>query len=134
MKVTVDTNFLVSATQWDNSVTNKLLLKLIKTDAEIFTTKELLNEFSEVLQRDFQYNEEEINEIIEKVMNFVILVESKEKLEVVKDDPDDDKVLECAIASNSEYILTYDKHLLILKEFKGIKIVKPEEIFGFYSK
>lgn len=128
MKITADTNFLVSATQWDNSVAYKLLLRLIKTDAEIFTTKEILNEFSEVLQRDFEYNEKEVSEIIEKVMGFVTLVEPKEKLDIVKDDPDDNKVLECAIASNSEYILTYDKHLLNLKEFKGIKIVKPEEI------
>ena len=61
MKITADTNFFVSATQWDDSVAHKLLIKLIETDAEIFTTKEILNEFSEVLQRDFDYNEEETN-------------------------------------------------------------------------
>ena len=128
MKITADTNFLVSATQWDNSVAHKLLLKLIETNAEIFTTKGILDEFAEVLQRDFEYSEEETNEIIEKVMGFVILVESKEKLDIVKDDPNDNKILECAIASKSEYILTYDNHLLRLKEFRGIKILKPEEI------
>ena len=42
MKITVDTNFFVSATQWDNSVSHKLLLKLLKTNTEIFTTKEIL--------------------------------------------------------------------------------------------
>ena len=93
MKITADTNFLVSATQWDNSVAHKILVKLIEIDTEIFTTKDILNEFSEVLQRDFEYNEEETNEIIEKVTSFVILVEPKEKLNVVKEDADDNKVL-----------------------------------------
>jgi len=128
MKITADTNFLVSATQWDNSVAYKILVKLIKLDAEIFTTKEILNEFSEVLQRDFEYNEEETNAIIGKVMDFVILVEPKERLDVVKEDSDDNKILECAIASKSEYILTYDNHLLNLKEFRAVKIVRPDEI------
>src|SRR3989344_4665944 len=92
MKITADTNFLVSATQWDNSVAYKILVKLIKLDAEIFTTKEILNEFSEVIQRDFEYNEEETNAIIGKVMDFVILVEPKERLDVLKEDSDDNKI------------------------------------------
>ncbi|MEK6881861.1 MAG: hypothetical protein AABY22_19745, partial [Nanoarchaeota archaeon] len=60
MKITADTNFLISATQWDNSVSHKILIKLIKADAKIFITKEILEEFSEVLQRDFKFNEKEI--------------------------------------------------------------------------
>ena len=128
MKITADTNFLISATQWDNSVAHKLLKKLIEKNAEIFTTKEILNEFSEVLKRDFKYNEEEINDIIETVLAFVRLVEPKEKIDIIKDDLDDNKILECAVASKSEYIVTYDNHLLSLKEFRGVKILKPEEL------
>ena len=87
-----------------------------------------IDEFSEVLKRDFEYNEEEINDIIETVLAFVRLAEPKEKLDIIKEDPDDNKILECAIASRSEYILTYDNHLLNLNEFRGVRIVKPEEI------
>lgn len=46
---------------------------------------------------------------------------------MVKDDPDDNKVLDCALESNSKYIITYDLHLLNLKEHQGIRIIKPEE-------
>ena len=60
MKVTVDTNFLISATQWDYSVAHKLLKKLILLDAEIFTTQDILDETAEVLERDFGYNKEEV--------------------------------------------------------------------------
>lgn len=128
MRITADTNFFISATQWDNSVAHKLLITLIEKDVEIFTTKEILDEFVGVLQRDFGYNKEQVNNILEKVMVFVTIVEPKEKLDIIKDDPDDNKILECAIVSKSEYVLTYDKHLLNFKEFRSIKIVKPEEI------
>ena len=50
----------------------------------------------------------------------------------MKDDPDDNRVLECAIESSSDYIVTYDKHLLKLKEYKGIKIMKHEEILKVF--
>ncbi|MEK6828020.1 MAG: putative toxin-antitoxin system toxin component, PIN family [Nanoarchaeota archaeon] len=128
MKVTVDTNFIISATQWDYSVAHKLLKKMILSDAEIFTTQDILNETAEVLERDFGYNKVEVKNIIEKILLFSKLIETKQKVDVIKDDPDDNKVIGCAIESSSDYIITYDKHLLKLKEYKGIKIMKPEEI------
>jgi len=128
MKVTVDTNFLISATQWDYSVAHKLLKKFILSDAEILTTQDILDETAEVLERDFEYNKNEVKNIIEKILLFAKLIEPKQKVEIIKDDPDDNKVIECAIESSSDYIITYDMHLLKLKEYKGIKIVKPEEI------
>ena len=127
MNVTVDTNFLISSTLWDNSSAHKLLLKLIENNAKIYATKEILDEFSKVLRRDFKCSEEEINERINSVLSFVSLVVSKTKINIIKDDSDDNKILECAIESNSEYLLTYDNHLLKIKEYKGIKILKPEE-------
>lgn len=128
MKVTVDTNFLISATQWDYSVAHKLLKKLILSDAKIFTTQDILDETVEVLERDFEYSKNEAKNIIEKILLFTKLIEPKQKVDVIKDDPDDNKVIECAVESSSDYIITYDRHLLKLKEYKGIKIVKPEEI------
>lgn len=128
MRITADTNFLISATQWDASVSHKLLLKLISLDAEVYTTEEILEEFTEILERDFRYPSQEANAIKETLLGFVYLVAAEEKIDIVKDDPDDNKILACAIASRSDYILTYDKHLLRIKEFKGIKIVQPEEL------
>ena len=128
MKVTVDTNFFISATQWDYSVAHKLLKKLILSDAEIFTTQDILDETMEVLERDFEYSKNEAKNIIEKILLFAKLIGPKQKVEIIKDDPDDNKVIECAIESSSDYIITYDKHLLKLEDYKGIKIIRAEEI------
>ena len=128
MKITADTNFLVSATQWDYSVAYKLLLELIKKNAQIFTTKDILDEFSEIMARDFQYTNEETSKITEILLAFITLIQTTSKINAVKEDLDDNKVIECAIDSNSEFIITYDNHLLKIKEFQGIKIVTPEEL------
>ncbi|MFN3740797.1 MAG: putative toxin-antitoxin system toxin component, PIN family [Thermodesulfovibrionales bacterium] len=48
-------------------------------------------------------------------------------MDVVKDDPDDNKFIATALALKAGFIVTGDKHLLSLKEYKGIKIVKPNE-------
>ena len=127
MKIVIDTNFLVSATQWDYSVSHKLLQKLIKNNEEIFTTKEILEKFAEVLKRDFLYNEEEAKSLIERVLQFLTLVTPKRKIDVIKEDAEDNKIIECALECRAEYIISYDKHLLKLKEYQGIKIVRPEE-------
>ena len=133
MKVTVDTNFLISATQWDYSVAHKLLKKLILSDAEIFTTQDILDETAEVLERDFEYNKNEVKNIIGKILLFAKQIKPKQKIDVIKDDPDDNKIIACAIESSSEYVITYDKHLLKLKEYKGIKIITPEEFNKIYN-
>ena len=132
MKITVDTNFLISGTQWDNSVSHKLLLKLIKNNAEIYTTNEILEEFSKVLKRDFKYDDEEVADILERGISFIRLVIPRREISIIKEDSDDNKIIECAIESKSEYILTYDNHLLKIKEYKNIRIIKPEEFSNLF--
>lgn len=126
MKLTPDTNFIISATQWDYSVCNKLLQKLIIENTEIFTTEEILIEFREILARDFDRDISYTKNLIDFLKKFILIIEPEEKLFIITSDPADNKILECAIASNSDYIITYDNHLLLLREFIGIKIVKPE--------
>jgi len=127
MSVTFDTNVLLSATLWDGSVAQKLLFELIKKEIKIYSTPSIISEYQRVLKRDFDFSEKEIAEILEKVLSFVIMVNPNLKVELVKDDPDDNKIIECALESKSEYLLTYDQHLLKLKEIQGIRIITPEE-------
>jgi len=127
MKVVFDTNVLISATMWDNSISYKLLIKLIQENREIISCVEILKEYQKVLTRDFKYTEIQTKIILEKLAGFLKLVNLRTKPNIIKDDPADNIVLACALASNSKVILSYDKHLLKLKEFNGIKIITPDE-------
>ena len=56
------------------------------------------------------------------------IVEPARKIDAIKEDPADNKILECAIEANADYIITYDKkHLLKLKKFEGVNIVSPAD-------
>jgi putative PIN family toxin of toxin-antitoxin system len=130
MKIVFDTNMLISSTLWENSVAQKFLFRCIKENIPIFSSQEIIEEYKEILARDFDYKEQEIGEILEKILQFLTLVTPRIKIDVVKEDADDNKIIECAVESKSEYILSYDKHLLKLNEYQGIKIARPEEAFG----
>lgn len=127
MAVTFDTNILLSSTLWHGSVAQKLLFDLIQNNSSIYSSTKILSEYQEVLRRDFAFSDDEVSEIMEKVFSFVTLVDPAVSVDAVKDDPDDNAIIECAVESRSQYIITYDKHLLRLREYQGIRIIKPEE-------
>ena len=107
------------------------MFKCIKENVQIFSSQEIIEEYKEILARDFDYKEQEIGEILERVLQFLNLVTPSKKVDVVKEDPDDNIIIECALESKAEYIISYDNHLLKLKEYSGIKIIRPEEALGF---
>lgn len=82
----------------------------------------------EEIQEKIEDNDLEIKVALEELMAMITIVEPRESYNVIKEDPDDNKIIECAVAGNADYIVTQDNHLLKLKEFQGIKIVKPEEL------
>ena len=127
MAVTFDTNVLLSATLWDGSVAQKLLFDLIRQNVKIYSSTAILSEYQEILKRDFDFFDEDVVEIMEKILVFLTLVNPTMTVNIVKEDFDDNKIIECALESDSKYILTYDQHLLNLKEYQGIRIIRPEE-------
>jgi uncharacterized protein len=58
------------------------------------------------------------------------LVEPTEALDVVKSDPTDNRILECALAAGSDVIVSGDAHLLLLESFRGIKIERPADFMA----
>tara|TARA_Y100000310_G_C20514558_1_gene730534 strand:- start:218 stop:622 length:405 start_codon:yes stop_codon:yes gene_type:complete len=126
MKVVLDTNVLVSATLWDKSEAQKLFFELINADAEIYISIAILSEYKKVLKRDFGYSEDEIVLILEKIIAAFQIVQPSTTVSIIVDDPDDNKIIECALAAGANYIVSYDPHLLKLKEYKNIFIVLPK--------
>ncbi len=64
-----------------------------------------------------------IDSFEEELLRVATLVVPSKKIDIIKEDPDDNKVLECAIEGNVDYIISGDRHLLKLKEYSGIRIV-----------
>lgn len=132
MKKTVaDTNVLISATFW-NGDSNRIIEKAERKEIELITSKEIIEEFSRVLnykeiQDKVKNKNLEMRRTLEKVVSISTIIEPQERHVIIKDDPEDDKFLDCAVAGKADFIVSQNYHLLNLKEFKGIKIVKPKE-------
>ena len=89
---------------------------------------EAISEIIKIL-KDFKIKlpDDMIREWVDLIIRNSIIVEPKEKINIVKDDLKDNIFIEIAVAGNVDYIVSQDKHLLKLKKFRGIKIITPEE-------
>jgi len=127
IRLVLDTNVLVSALISTRSNPARLL-DAARKNYSLFISKEILSELEGVISRDkFCFSSEKIDSAIEAILSFSEVVNPEIKLDVVKSDPDDNKILECAIACGASYIVSGDKHLLNLKEYKNIEIISPKE-------
>lgn len=131
IRVVIDTNVLVSATFWTG--TSFHILQLVEQGQLILIlSKAILEEYDEIVHSDEiiqkpSYQEERIA-AIKKVFELAMIVEPKQRIAAIKADPDDDKFLEAAVEGKATCIISQDKkHILPIKEFRGIKIVTPEE-------
>ncbi len=138
MKLTIDTNVLISGSLWTGA-SDKILEKVENKEIELILSKDIIEEFSKVLNYDEIKNKIrdkglEVRRTVEKIISISNMIEPIEKLNIVKEDKDDNMVLECAIEGNVDYIITNDNHLLKLNEFQGIKIITPQEFLSIFSK
>jgi len=127
MRVVLDTNIFISGIFWTGS-SHTIIRSWKEANFELVSSLSTISEIIAVL-RDFKIRlpDEMITEWVDLIIKNSIIVEPKEKINIIKDDPTDNMFLESASAGNAEYIISQNKHLLNVKEFRGIKIITPEE-------
>lgn len=88
----------------------------------------ILEEIEEVLSgKKFKIPEAAAKEIVAEISNLAENVAPVEKISRIKEDPDDDRILECALAASTAAIVSGDSHLLALGIFRGIPILSPDK-------
>jgi putative PIN family toxin of toxin-antitoxin system len=135
LKLVLDANTLISGFFWEGNEA-ELIRKIERKDVLFFTNREILAEIREVIARSkfekVMFNANlTADQIISKIISLShIVVGPKLGIKVVKEDRSDNKFLECAVQAKVDYIVSGDKHLLNLREFQGIKIVKTKEVLS----
>ncbi len=128
IRIVADTNIFISGIFWEGNFSSQVIDLWRSGKIELVSSLPIAEEIVRNLRGfKIEMEEESVKEWEQIILENAILVESSEKLDIVKEDPDDNKVLEAAIAGNVEYVVTQDRHLLKLKEYNGIKIMTPEE-------
>jgi len=90
----------------------------------------ILAELTKVLRRDFGYSDDDAYYWYNHIGSLCDLVSSELLLDVVSDNSSDNKFIECAVEGEAEYIVSRDKHLLRIGEYKGIKIIHDEKFIA----
>ena len=123
-----DTNAIVSALLFNDSVPGLALIKALDTGA-ILVSATLAQELQDVLNRpqfDRYVTREERDEFLMAFMREAELVEITETVAACRD-PKDNQILELAVSGNADYIVTGDDDLLVLNPFRDIAIIAPAD-------
>lgn len=132
MIVVLDTNVIISSVLSLKGPPAKLIERWEADEFEVAISPPLLEERERALtyehvKKYFKKPQEKIDALVERFRTVATVVDPQVTLDVVPDDPDDNRVLECAVTATASYIVTGNKHLLDLKEYEGIVILKPVE-------
>jgi len=128
-----DTNILFSGLGWQGTAYQCLLLAR-KGIVESVTCQEILTELEAILRSKRKMSENDIDKTIKEILLFSRMVSIPHTLTGAVPDPDDHKVLECAVVGSATHIVAGDRrHLLPLGSYQGIAIVSAAEFLALVA-
>lgn len=127
IRVVLDTNVYLSGIIFGGKP--KIILNLIQNNKlKNYTSPPILLELSDKLHQKFLWTTADIQNALKAINIISTVIKPKLPLSVIKQDPTDNKILECARDVKADYIISGDKHLLQLKRFNAIKIMRPSDL------
>ena len=131
-RVVFDTNIWVSGLLWRGKPYQCLLLARGKAVQHVHCT-EMIAELSEKLRETFGFSENRIRAVLYDFRRVSERVEITGEIQVVVDDPDDDKFIECAVVAGASAIVSGDHHLLELVNYEGIPMLSAAEFLACFA-
>lgn len=121
MRIVLDTNILLVAIS-PKSPYYPIFESFLNEEYTLCVTTEILLEYEEILKQHRRI------EVVTGVLNIIenapntLFINRYYEWQLIKADPDDNKFVDCAIASNAKLIVTEDKHFNILKQIPFPKV------------
>ena len=132
MKIVIDTNLVASGIYFGGKP-QMLLQSAIKGDFDVFVSKEITDEYKEIVERLSQKYPSKLEKLpLDLFVESCKTVVPKRKIDVCRDS-DDNKFLECALESKSLYVVSGDDDLLSLKQFEDVEIITVAEFLKRFS-
>ena len=132
-KIVFDTDVLVAAFL-SEGVCSKLLLRARKKEYDLILSPDIIAEFEGVLLRKFSLSQSELSDVRNLLSEAISEMCSEfDPIDPTSRDPDDDKILACASASRADYLVTGDEDLVVIKEYRGTKIVAPRDFESLFA-
>jgi putative PIN family toxin of toxin-antitoxin system len=137
-RVVLDTNTLSSGLLWDGNE-SMVIEKAEKKEIKLFISYQMLEELEGVLKRKkfskkLEGKEYTVEKAVAKIALIATLIEPNVDIDIIKEDPDDNKVLECAVSARATVIVSGDSHLLNLNNYAGIQIISTVDFIKQISR
>lgn len=139
-KAVFDSTILISAFLVKTGLSAELLRKARRGAFSLYLAEEILGETQRVLleyqriRKRYHYSDESVIQFSQELKVVAHLVTKLPQVSVIDRDPNDDVVIACALKGRVHYIVTRDKDLLTLGQYRGIKMITPEEFMGILRK
>lgn len=130
IKIVLDTNVAISSVIAEKGKPAVVFERIIKGDVINYTSKEIIEEIKEVINRPKirkYISKQQSGEFIGMYKKVSITIKPTVSIQEIEEDPDDDKFLECAIEADVDYIISGDPHLTNIENYKEINIVTPKQ-------
>jgi uncharacterized protein len=125
IRAVLDTNVLVSAFTRPRGLVAPLWRAVQAQRYRLLISPALIHETARVLRKDFQWEERRIIRRSKRLARVGELISPQVTLNIIGNDPDDNRILECAVEGKADVIVSGDHHLRDLKSYQGIPIVRP---------
>jgi putative PIN family toxin of toxin-antitoxin system len=128
LKIVLDINILVSALINPHGSPAQIIDYVFENKVRLFISPPIVEELERVLNypklmKRHGLGREELKEFISDLLSTMLLIQGEETIEVITEDPSDNKYLSCALNAKADFIISGDVHLLKLGEYGGIQIV-----------
>jgi uncharacterized protein len=124
MRIVVDTNVIVSALVF-GGLPRRVFEAVEGGRCDFYYSAEIEDETRRVLRVNFGWGEDRLDRYLPAFWNLGERATPHRRVNAVRDDPDDNRILECALAANAHVIVSGDSHLLRLIAYEGIAILTP---------
>jgi putative PIN family toxin of toxin-antitoxin system len=130
LRVVLDSNVLVSAFAFPGGTPYQLVQLLLRNEIVVATSPHTLSEVQAVLRGKLGVGDRTVQDALDLLREHCLLVDPAVEAAVSGISPDDNRVLDCAVVGEVQYLVTGDRGILRLGEFEGIEIVSPAEFLG----
>lgn len=126
-RIVLYTNVLISALGW-RGAPHEIVKRSLQGDFRLLLSPALLEELQRVLAYPkFRFSSDDISQFLAVLTEAADLVFPSRSFSIVEADPADDRVLECAVGGQVDFIVSGDPHLKELRIFEGIPILSPKD-------
>jgi putative PIN family toxin of toxin-antitoxin system len=138
LKIVIDANLFASALIKPHSNPGRILDLVKQNQVELILSPAIIQEIKRILlypklQKYHHKTAQEIDAYFEDVFMFAWIVEGEKTVDIIKDDPADNKYLSCAHEGEANYIISGDHHLLDLKAYEGIEILNAQSFLSIWK-